>query len=73
MGHTYFRDKYVSGAREELDSVYFCDEIKTFVTLRFKLCMVATAAFGSELAPEVQFLRNFRETVIKRTFVGITF
>lgn len=36
-------------------------------------CLIATAAFGSELAPEVQFLRDFRDQQILHTFAGSTF
>jgi hypothetical protein len=36
-------------------------------------CLIATAAFGSEIAPEVQFLRNFRETYILHTHAGSNF
>lgn len=36
-------------------------------------CLIATAAFGSELAPQVQFLRNFRDTQIMSTPAGSSF
>ena len=36
-------------------------------------CLIATAAFGSEISPEVQFLRNFRENYILHTYAGSNF
>ena len=36
-------------------------------------CLVATAAFGSELAPQVQFLREYRDNTIMSTVVGSSF
>ena len=36
-------------------------------------CFIATATFGSELSPEVQFLRNFRETAVMSSFTGRQF
>lgn len=36
-------------------------------------CLVATAVYGSALAPPVQFLRQFRDEVVSRTFVGQSF
>lgn len=36
-------------------------------------CLIATAAFGSELAPQVQFLREYRDNTIMPTSVGSSF
>ncbi len=36
-------------------------------------CVIATATFGSELAPQVQFLRNFRDNSILKTYAGSSF
>ena len=36
-------------------------------------CLIATAAFGSELAPQVQFLREYRDNTIMSTSVGSSF
>ena len=36
-------------------------------------CIIATTTFGSELAPEVQFLREFRDQTVLSTFAGSQF
>ena len=36
-------------------------------------CLIATATYGSELAPQVQFLKAFRDQQIVRTFAGSNF
>ncbi len=36
-------------------------------------CLIATAAFGSEIAPQVQFLREYRDNTIMPTSVGSSF
>jgi len=43
------------------------------VQLQVSGCLIATATFGSELAPEVQFLRDFRDYKILQTFAGSRF
>jgi len=36
-------------------------------------CVIATATYGSELSPQVQLLRNFRENIALKTFAGSSF
>ena len=36
-------------------------------------CLIATAAFGSEMAPQVQFLRELRDNTVLQTQSGISF
>jgi hypothetical protein len=43
------------------------------VTVRVSPCLIATATYGSELAPQVQFLRDFRDQQIMNTFAGSNF
>ncbi|MGP3702923.1 MAG: CFI-box-CTERM domain-containing protein [Candidatus Bathyarchaeota archaeon] len=38
-----------------------------------KRCIVATATYESELAPQVQCLRGFRETIVYKTYAGSQF
>ena len=38
-----------------------------------KGCIIATATYGSELSPEVQFLRGFRDNTVLKTFAGKNF
>jgi hypothetical protein len=36
-------------------------------------CLIATATFGSEIAPQVQFLREYRDNTIMSTVIGSSF
>jgi hypothetical protein len=36
-------------------------------------CIIATATYGSELSPEVQFLRGFRDNYVLNTYAGKNF
>ncbi|WP_455279700.1 COG1470 family protein [[Eubacterium] cellulosolvens] len=49
-------------------------EVRTVnARLSMGACVVATATYGSELSPEVQFLRSFRDELVKKTFAGESF
>jgi streptogramin lyase len=43
------------------------------VSIQVSPCLIATATYGSELAPQVQFLRDFRDQKIMNTFAGSNF
>jgi streptogramin lyase len=43
------------------------------ISLQVSPCLIATATYGSELAPQVQFLRDFRDRQIMNTFAGSNF
>jgi len=49
--------------------------VRTFVvTITVQgLCIIATTTYGSELSPEVQFLRGFRDGSVMSTFSGSQF
>lgn len=42
-------------------------------SLKQRGCLIATATYGSELSPQVQFLREFRENTVLSTFAGRNF
>jgi len=56
------------GVRHETDDIYL-----TVEPPQVSKCIIATAAYGSELNPHVQFLRGFRENVVLKTFAGKQF
>jgi hypothetical protein len=43
------------------------------LTVRVSQCLIATATYGSELAPQIQFLKDFRDHQITHTFAGTNF
>jgi hypothetical protein len=36
-------------------------------------CLIVSAAYGSNLAPTVKFIQNFRDNVVAKTFIGSAF
>lgn len=48
-------------------------EANIFSTQKPSGCLVATATYGSVLAPQVQFLRDFRDQKLDNTYAGYNF
>jgi hypothetical protein len=44
-----------------------------FFTVKQRGCLIATATYGSEVSPQVQFLRDFRDNTVLSTFAGRNF
>jgi hypothetical protein len=74
---TYKMDKdgSYSVSAEYLGSGAYLSSVSDAVTLTVAPsgCLIATAAFGSELTPQVQFLRDFRDNHILSTAAGSSF
>jgi len=43
------------------------------LNIREQRCVIATATYGSEVSEEVQFLRDFRDSVVLSTYAGRSF
>ncbi len=50
-----------------------CQVVKTEVKGKGGACLIATAAYGTELAPQVQFLREIRDNTVMSTTSGMAF
>jgi hypothetical protein len=46
---------------------------KSFTVKKKSGCLIATATYGSELSPQVSFLRDFRDNKVLSTFAGSNF
>ncbi|WP_455368368.1 CFI-box-CTERM domain-containing protein [[Eubacterium] cellulosolvens] len=49
------------------------NDIVTVSTVPVSGCLIATATYGSEVASEVQFLREYRDEIVMKTFSGREF
>lgn len=61
---------YIS-ASDNADNIIASD--KHAFTIKKSGCFIATSTYGSEMAPEVQFLRSFRDNMVLNTFAGRSF
>ena len=50
-----------------------CQVVKTESKGKGGACLIATAAYGTELAPQVQFLREIRDNTVMSTTSGMAF
>ena len=66
--------KAISASLDNTLKVWDIESIKTSEESgKTSGCLIATAAFGSELSPQVQFLRDFRDQKIMNTLAGSSF
>ena len=66
-------DNLVSDFRNSIDTVSFKPKLETRQTGDDGGCLIATAAYGTELAPQVQFLREVRDSTVLSTASGTAF
>jgi len=67
----YWRDE----KGNKVNSVFTLDSPKNITGVYRESfgCLIATATYGSELSPEVNFLRSFRDKEVMATFAGRSF
>lgn len=65
--YAYPENEYTYSAWTEAQTV------EDLLTKSSSPCLIATATYGSELTPQVQFLRTFRDDRVLQTFAGSQF
>ena len=65
--------KTVQGSEDTAASMINKVQDSSTEAVKFSGCLIATASFGSELAPQVQMLRETRDNILLQTRSGATF
>ena len=65
--------KTVQGTEDTAASMVNKVQDSSTEAAKFSGCLIATASFGSELAPQVQMLRETRDNILLQTRSGTTF
>ena len=65
--------KTVQGTEDTATSMVNKVQDSSTEAAKFSGCLIATASFGSELAPQVQMLRETRDNILLQTRSGTTF
>ena len=66
-------DKVVDNTPDRMITQELFDQVQSSQESQGGGCLIATAAFGSEMAPQVQFLRELRDNTVLQTESGISF
>jgi len=66
-------DKVVDNTPDRMITQELFDEVQSSQESQGGGCLIATAAFGSEMAPQVQFLRELRDNTVLQTESGTSF
>ena len=69
----YILVEYASAETQEKTSTALEEKVTTPTSTKDGGCLIATATFGSELAPQVQFLREIRDSTVLPTASGTSF
>jgi peptidyl-prolyl cis-trans isomerase B (cyclophilin B) len=64
--------QYTASSNTNPEGVVVLDD-KSFNETENGGCLIATATFGSEMAPQVQFLREIRDNIVLQTELGTSF
>jgi uncharacterized membrane protein len=73
IGNHTFTVKGVSDAKTHTETIELIIQNRTSFIPPFGQCIIATTTYGSELSPEVQFLRGFRDDRVLSTIAGTEF
>ena len=66
-------DKVVDNIPDRMITQELFDQVQSSQESQGGGCLIATAAFGSEMAPQVQFLRELRDNTVLQTESGTSF
>ena len=66
-------DKVVDNIPDRMVTQELFDQVQSSQESQGGGCLIATAAFGSEMAPQVQFLRELRDNTVLQTESGTSF
>src|SRR3989338_5851266 len=69
----YILVEYASAEKQEKTSTALEEKVTTPTSTKDGGCLIATATFGSELAPQVKFLREIRDNTVLSTTSGVSF
>jgi hypothetical protein len=70
---SYCEGTCYTASTAEIDVEFDSESFQDFISSKKDKCFIATAAYGSNIAPEVAVLRNFRNEVLMKSELGRAF